>query len=248
MPIPQILPQGVLVPSPGASPRVDAAQTGSVGLEDEKEKSTTAETTQRLPVDRSPRTARSFSDGDDQRETPPRRPRMPYEKKRKPPPTPSPHATPSPKAKDGRKADQQKAADTPTTPTEALTTPTETLTTPTETTTNQQPATMKGPINKPASETTDQRIREFKLQEAVKAVGGSIVFIDEEDKYHQRRVRGNDNKEYQTTWDEEHTTCALSLRKWYNFATKVSVCSRCGRRAKKGKLDGSVLRAWSCKH
>ena len=135
------------------------------------------------------------------------------------------------------------------------------------TTNNQQPPTQQQPTPTPSKKKTETEqthekesptakpqvlpvinnntMREYDLQQQVKAVGGRTLVQDSRSLYRQFRstVHG---KQVQFTEAPEHTSCRLSIYTWGERGVQDIRCLRCGKQSRRGELRPDSICDWHC--
>ena len=94
--------------------------------------------------------------------------------------------------------------------------------------------------------TNQNTMREYSLQQDIKAVGGKTILLqDNTSKFHQFRCRYQ-GIERQFTHVQEHAECPLKLDTWQQASNQDVRCRRCGKtRSKRGARPNS-FRSWRC--
>jgi serine protease inhibitor ecotin len=88
-------------------------------------------------------------------------------------------------------------------------------------------------------------MREYKLQEAVKAAGGVAVMRDDGQRHRQYRVVETTGKETQMVSVDDHQ-CELALATWQEIKADVLECMRCEKRLMGGEAKKNLLATWGC--
>ena len=253
LPVPQRLPpQAGARPTPPSSPRHTSPRQVHI------EKETTVATTRRDSAEESPRSSPSCSDGDgDDDDRGPgvlsRRAKATPKRQR---PQATPLTTPSPQPKDARLADEEQKAEVPM---------------PTPMPTKPQPQEKPFRINltphdqfpKPTLNTKTGRknsrsrpselvqvnnvfeMREYNLQEEVRAAGGRTVTEDRKNKYEQVRALVEGEPSQSTKAVSQHDHCRLYLTRW-RARDPDTVCNLCRIRRSQGPYNPGKLRTWTC--
>lgn len=146
-------------------------------------------------------------------------------------PTSTPKTTPSPTAKDARKGTRQ----APTVSQAKTQTPKQR---------SRKQSTTSTSSCKPT--TPRPGMREYELQNAIKAAGGKTIVAEEEGN-RQIRILGAKGDEIQMAlvhpFSKQHV-CQLYLGTWSDH--QVSECDECGARVARGDLRSDSFRSWEC--
>ena len=160
----------------------------------------------------------------------------PVERKRRQPPPPAPKDTPSPPTKRPSELPATTQASKHQQPTTSNTIPS-----PRPTRKGSQHAAIEPAVIEPK--------REYQLQLAVKAAGGTFVVSQNVNKDEQQFRLFVDGGERQFTDHKECEECLLEMVAWARVTPREHTkCKICGKRTKKGKAEITSICTWWCRH
>jgi hypothetical protein len=162
--------------------------------------------------------------------------RSPVERKRRQPPPPAPKDTPSPPTKRPSELPATTQASKHQQPTTSNTIPS-----PRPTRKGSQHAAIEPAVIEPK--------REYQLQLAVKAAGGTFVVSQNASKDQQQFRSLVDGEECQFTDSKDCGECVLEMVTWARVTPREHTkCKICGKRTKKGKAEITLICTWWCRH